>query len=518
MGWLSGWQYRKSHAINSASGAGTNYQVKIITHYGSGTDSGADVYLNNHCRTDFGDVRFTDDDGVTQLDYWMEEKVDGDYAVFWVEVADDLSSANATIYVYYGKSDATTTSDASSTFICGTDFDKDDGFLIRDNGVDESFGDQTGEVRTGGTNQELYFSGDRTHQNWVKKQLASTLTQNFAVRIKLKFDAGTGSGNVDHPLCSIESGDYPQNNANNYLLSITWLRAENKLIIREFRGTTYTGSSGITLSLNTWYVAEMRVPGTTATLVVGASSDTKTVTLDNRNWFKPLNYISGWSSQTNTHHLAFAVLRKYVDPEPSHGSWGSEEQAGGGVTYEIYVDAISRSLATPTYETTYNVAKDASVAGQTLTTSETTFNLIEDAVVKTLAVVLVELIHAGIYEIFMDASVQVSAIISTENLFNLVKDAIAQAAATPQIIGIHQISKDAIADASTTPNLQQILGISKEALAFSVSTPLIQSKFGISPEATVKVLAEFTLIKPTEVKITKLFLILGDLAIQIQGG
>ena len=38
------------------------------------------------CRSDFGDIRFTDSDGVTELSYWMEEKVDGDYAVFWVKV------------------------------------------------------------------------------------------------------------------------------------------------------------------------------------------------------------------------------------------------------------------------------------------------------------------------------------------------------------------------------------------------------------------------------------------------
>ncbi|MFZ0965718.1 MAG: DUF2341 domain-containing protein [Candidatus Bathyarchaeia archaeon] len=37
----------------------------------------------------------------------MESKVDSDNAVFWVEVADDLSSQDRTIYVYYGKSDAT---------------------------------------------------------------------------------------------------------------------------------------------------------------------------------------------------------------------------------------------------------------------------------------------------------------------------------------------------------------------------------------------------------------------------
>jgi hypothetical protein len=69
---LSGWSYRKSHVINSASGAGTNYQVQIITYAGSGTDTSNTVYLNNHARSDFGDVRFTASDGSTLLNYWQE--------------------------------------------------------------------------------------------------------------------------------------------------------------------------------------------------------------------------------------------------------------------------------------------------------------------------------------------------------------------------------------------------------------------------------------------------------------
>ncbi|MEM0162744.1 MAG: hypothetical protein QXO62_06750, partial [Thermoproteota archaeon] len=72
MGWLQGWMYRKSHVINSASGAGTGYQVKIVAYYGSGTDSGNTVYLNSRCKTDFSDVRFTASDGVTLLNYWTE--------------------------------------------------------------------------------------------------------------------------------------------------------------------------------------------------------------------------------------------------------------------------------------------------------------------------------------------------------------------------------------------------------------------------------------------------------------
>jgi len=59
--WLVGYNYRKSHVIENATGAGTNYQIKIVTYLGSGTDSGENVYLGGKARSDFADVRFTDD-------------------------------------------------------------------------------------------------------------------------------------------------------------------------------------------------------------------------------------------------------------------------------------------------------------------------------------------------------------------------------------------------------------------------------------------------------------------------
>jgi hypothetical protein len=69
-------------------------------------------------RADFGDIRFTDSDGTTLLDYWMEKKVDGDYAVFWVKVPSIPAGQNSTaIYVYYGRAVATTTSNADKTFL-----------------------------------------------------------------------------------------------------------------------------------------------------------------------------------------------------------------------------------------------------------------------------------------------------------------------------------------------------------------------------------------------------------------
>ena len=90
------------------------------------TEAFGDVLpLLGRARTDFGDLRFTDDDGVTLLDYWMEAKVDSDYANFWIEVLDDLSTSNATIYVYYGNASATSLSNGPATFLFFDDFATD---------------------------------------------------------------------------------------------------------------------------------------------------------------------------------------------------------------------------------------------------------------------------------------------------------------------------------------------------------------------------------------------------------
>ncbi|MFW9810806.1 MAG: DUF2341 domain-containing protein [Candidatus Thorarchaeota archaeon] len=115
-GWLTGWQYRKSHTIESSVGTGTNYQVRITVHRSVDTDTGEHVYIGTKCRTDFGDIRFTDDDGTKELDYWVET-IDSNKALFWVEVSDDLSENPTLIYIYYGNSSATTMSNGPDTFL-----------------------------------------------------------------------------------------------------------------------------------------------------------------------------------------------------------------------------------------------------------------------------------------------------------------------------------------------------------------------------------------------------------------
>ena len=106
--------------ITGQSGAGTGYQIKLEI----GDSAGGDFHLEGHCQNFPHDIRFTDDDGVTELSYWIEDTT-ADPITVWVKVADDLGS-DQSIYCYYGKSGDNTTSDGYATFEFFDDFEDGD--------------------------------------------------------------------------------------------------------------------------------------------------------------------------------------------------------------------------------------------------------------------------------------------------------------------------------------------------------------------------------------------------------
>jgi len=332
MGWLSGWQYRKSHVANSASGAGTNYQIKVKAHYGSGSDSGEDVYLNSHCRTDFGDVRFTDDDGSTLLDYWMEEKVDSDYAVFWVEVADDLSSNNATIYIYYGKSDATTTSSGNNAFIFFDDFD--------DGSIDTSKWDY--QAGTGGSVVEadgvlkITAPSSNGQHTWVLSDNLVFLTNKmFEARLKRYNSAGqhfNAGGTEASPL-----GSY-------YTLvsAATWLYSNFYYAQNGGSGESLAQDDAVDTNFHIWSI------GRNSTTDVRYFKDrtldetisTNVPSQDLKAYFRCYKH----TGTAQTIHVDWIFIRKYVVPEPSHGSWGSEESEVTTYTKTWQADVLFKKL------------------------------------------------------------------------------------------------------------------------------------------------------------------------------
>lgn len=338
MGWLSGWDYRKSHVINDAAGAGTLYQKQVTVHYGSGEDGDDDVYLDSHSRTDFGDVRFTDDDETTLLDYWMESKTDSNNAVFWVEVVDDLSTEAATIYVYYGKADATTTSNFDNTFVFGDPFDNADLNTNRWTSVD---GNPTYSIDPDDHYLEVT---DMDVNNWRNgKGFHSRTDISFPSTYILENAYGLDGQLIKHKSdvtaevfeayiiihhTAWSSGDYG--------VAFGQITDQHDSSASYYKqagvgGNIDYGSAWLSGIVGVWYDLKTRIWKLASNIEVELD---ETVRVDEANSEVPDRVHLGISVSTSgfgTERFYAFKIRKYVDPEPTHGSWGSEETSGAPI-------------------------------------------------------------------------------------------------------------------------------------------------------------------------------------------
>jgi len=112
--WDTDFTYYKNITISNAV---NDYEMLInVTH-----TSGGDVNCSGNCNNDFSDLRFVDIDNSNELDYWVENKVDGSFANVWVELPSDVETDNA-IHMYYGNAIASSMSDGYDTFLYFSDF------------------------------------------------------------------------------------------------------------------------------------------------------------------------------------------------------------------------------------------------------------------------------------------------------------------------------------------------------------------------------------------------------------
>jgi hypothetical protein len=75
-------------------------------------------HYNAKAKLDYSDVRFTTSNGATLVDYWQESD-----KKTWIEIPSISASTQETIYMYYGKSDATAVSSGTNTFLLFDNFD-----------------------------------------------------------------------------------------------------------------------------------------------------------------------------------------------------------------------------------------------------------------------------------------------------------------------------------------------------------------------------------------------------------
>ncbi len=320
--WLAGWSYRKSHVINGASGAGTNYQVRLLVYYGSGTDSGSEVYCDEKCRDDFQDIRFTDDDGITLLDYWLEIGAVGGAARFWVEVSDDLSIGNSTIYMYYGNLGTTAASNGDATFLW---FDGFDG-----SSLDPEKWVEYGVPNISVSDGYCTITGDNdTFDEGIIFNNSIPSWNNIRVETEVK----RSNWNRRVGANDIWIGSTP------YRATFPWHKGDDPEPY-DIRWNTFNGSWTYPEplivddpSLDTYYIFSQWKTTDQFKPYVYYANYTELGTASARtlldDTMKVRLHVSSYGSGSCSIVVAWIRIRNFVSPEPSHGTWGNEEQSPG---------------------------------------------------------------------------------------------------------------------------------------------------------------------------------------------
>lgn len=208
MPFLAGWNKRKNIIVTGQSGAGSNYQIKLLVGESSGSP-GVNFHVESHSsdfpadKNDGGDLRFTDNDGETLLSFWVES-VSGvspnRVATIWVKVADSLDS-NADIYCYYDKSGASNASNGDDTFLLFDDFDGVQGVVDAGKWSAVKQGSSNAVVEKDGSGN-LHLAGEPNVISSGNAKSVATFTNNLAIRARRKYssanyvDLSLGSGDV----------------------------------------------------------------------------------------------------------------------------------------------------------------------------------------------------------------------------------------------------------------------------------------------------------------------------------
>jgi len=342
----SGWQYRKSVTISgTTAGAQTNYVVPIVVNYGTGTDSGRSVYANSNCRTDFGDIRFTASDETTELDYYLDQKTDSDKALFWVEVGSiPASPSSATIYLYYGETNATTTSNGENTYQAFESFENSPTFdFDTAGGVDIALSSSSSYSPKDGS----YVGINSGSQGYKKKHDNTTsFNSNYIAEGWVKTLSGGGTNENLGPGITI----FGVSGNNNGYEAILDLRGSVSPQIREAWDYGTRTNGNYSASTDTWYFLDFRHSGTAAIARLYTEAQAYTGSAQTTTTKTDSTYTSGYYGigTYNANHSVWDSfrVRKYASPEPLISVWGSEETQPGSLSVDI-VNSSGTPVANP---------------------------------------------------------------------------------------------------------------------------------------------------------------------------
>jgi hypothetical protein len=293
---LTGWTYRKSITLSRASGAVSNYQMKLLVGESSGA-TGEDVDCGGLCLSSFNDIRFTKADGTTLLDYWIESvsgATPNQLVTIWIEF-DSIGTGATTFYMYYGNAAAPAVSNGPNTFIFHDHFDA----------AMEKWSGDTGYCSIASSIMTI-----STAAAW--RRIYGNVTAGLAtcaVRGRVNFDATYAQFGL----------------ANTAFSHYGVLSREATSLIATKDGTT-ASASNTTITGDAYYIFDITSVGATNVRAfkdgVEMAGSPKTTNPPNTN---ALCATFGAYNATPCISCDWVLVRQYLATEPAWGSWGAQE-------------------------------------------------------------------------------------------------------------------------------------------------------------------------------------------------
>ena len=278
----------------------TNYQINLYLNLSSQVSAGK-------IRSDLGDLRFNDSSG-NGLSYWIEDTT-ASAAKIWVKVPSiPASPSTTTIYMYYGNPSATTTSNGESTFLFFDDFsgsslDSTKWILNRWTGM----GSYSATVANGYV--EIY-SGAYTAAGIVAQ---TGVSFPFAVEGRYRLVAGMENWHAITQSSSGSDTDWVRVGYSTPYFFYQKRTSDTDLTYEYFSRTAPTSWTRISI-----------IWTSSSTRYFENGAQVNTVTTQDR-YTSGTNYLQLFTYGEGTSDYDWIAIRNYVNPEPSHGSWGTEE-------------------------------------------------------------------------------------------------------------------------------------------------------------------------------------------------
>ncbi len=238
----SSFDYRtRVRVLNNDNQAYASTAVKVIVPYDSSMQS------------DFEDIRFTSDNGQTQIPFWIERYTASTDAQIWVRVPTLPASDYATVFMYYGSSTAVSQSSGTSTMNAFDDYE--DASISEYSGDTSLFTTVTTPVYGGARSLAPSNPSGKTTDGIFR--FDDPVTQGEIIRYMQYVNTSGGSG--DEP-CTLFGVQSPGTTNQNYGVCLEQFGVDRISLARDVDNND---TSGVVLATTTvtyttgWYEVEI---------------------------------------------------------------------------------------------------------------------------------------------------------------------------------------------------------------------------------------------------------------------